>query len=246
MLSPARPLFCTNCGQPWPDPDAPWPRTCQPAPHAHPVLGAVEQLAQRVLGTLGCGKTTWKNLVPVAVLVVPLEDLPGQYLGVRRAIQPALGETVLPSGFMEAPPLPLDPGEAELHWLAEAARELKEEAGLDLNPAALRVLHVASAPSNPSNLLLFVEAPPACFRLVQARFVPNDEVSELVPLGPGSAIPWSTHRDALRAHADRVALHTELLLLRNLRDAVLVPHDRAGITEALHRLSVVQPTTRGA
>lgn len=179
LPSPAPHNRCRGCGTPWPDPAAPWPRTC----------------------LAGCGKTTWQNLTPVAVLVVPLEDVPGHYLGVRRAIQPALGATVCPSGFMEAPNFDPSRFPDTLHWADEAARELIEETGVFANSGQLSVFHVASAPGNPANLLLFVEAPPVSFEAARRAFVPNAEVSELVPLSSDSDVPWSTHRDALRRRA---------------------------------------------
>lgn len=155
----------------------PWPRTCS-----------------------SCDKTTWQNPIPVAVLLVPLTDHYGKYLGVRRAIQPALGQVVLPSGFMETPNTRLPPEQAERHWAYEAAREFEEETGTALNPNSLRLFSIANAPSNPANLLLFIEAPPMAFADILTRFVPNEEVSELVPISPDAPIPWSTHGDAMRAH----------------------------------------------
>lgn len=240
MPSPAPHTHCRGCGAPWPDPTAPWPRTCEVrgrGPLATLAAKVSPALATTLFGPPGCGKTTWQNLTPVAVVVVPLADLPGAYLGVRRAIPPALGHVVCPSGFMEAPTHdPLDP---QQHWLAEAARELHEETGIDLRTTDLRLLHVASAPSNPSILLLFVETPPVSFRLTRAKFTPNEEVSELVPLRPEDPIPWPTHRDALRIHADR-AQHTleQTNLPRAARRALEKGLHDPGLSMALQAIDV--------
>ena len=193
-MTPARPRHCTECGHPWPHaPHDPWPRTCQK-----------------------CNGTTWMNLIPVAVLVAPLYDIPGKYLGVRRAVPPAAGCTTCVSGFMEIPTGPLSTEEAEHHFQMEAARELLEETNLVVNPTSLKLLHVTSAATNPNNLLVFFETPPVHFAEALARFTPNAEVSELVALSPNDPIPWASHVEAMRLHAQRTADALELAELRLL------------------------------
>ena len=65
--------YCSYCGHPF-APDQPWPRRCE---HCHNV--------------------TFQNPLPVAVLLLPVDD---GVLVVRRAIQPRLGQLALPGGYI--------------------------------------------------------------------------------------------------------------------------------------------------
>ena len=49
----ARPICCMNCGHRWPDPKADWPRTCD-----------------------GCSCESFKNPLPVAVVIARKSKLP--------------------------------------------------------------------------------------------------------------------------------------------------------------------------
>ena len=95
-----------------------------------------------------CGTTTWDNPIPVVVVLVPVPG-PG-LLVVRRGIEPGAGLLALPGGFLEA----------HETWQEGAAREVREETGVELDPAALRPVTFASSSPRPNRVLLFVEAPP--------------------------------------------------------------------------------------
>jgi ADP-ribose pyrophosphatase YjhB (NUDIX family) len=112
-----------------------------------------------------CGNTSYLNPLPVAVLLQPVDD---GLLAVRRAIAP-VGGLALPGGFIEV-------GEA---WQAAAARELREEAGVRIDPAGIREVRVLSAPDG--TLLVFGLAPPLAERALPP-FTPSDEASERVIL----------------------------------------------------------------
>jgi ADP-ribose pyrophosphatase YjhB (NUDIX family) len=114
-----------------------------------------------------CGAQIWANPIPVAVVLVPVID--GERTGllvVRRAIPPA-GKLALVGGFVE---------EHE-SWQECAARELREEAGVEIDPAKLEPLWYASTEPRPNRLLLFSLAPPMRASELPA-FTPNTEASE--------------------------------------------------------------------
>lgn len=103
---------CSTCGAPYSTPE--WPRTCA-----------------------ACGATAYRNPLPVAVTLLPVEDADGTGLVViTRTIEPALGGVALPGGF-------IDFGE---DWRDAVVRELFEETGITA-PASEVVL--ADALSSP-------------------------------------------------------------------------------------------------
>jgi len=104
---------CSYCGAAY-LPDQPWPRTCP-----------------------NCGETTWRNPLPVSVLLLPIRYDDGGHDGVvvtRRAIEPAYGELCFPGGFLEYGEL----------WPEGAVRELDEETGLVASPDEVTLFDVQS------------------------------------------------------------------------------------------------------
>lgn len=77
-----------------------------------------------------CDCVVWRNPVPTAGVVVV--DGQGDVLLVRREHPPDAGEWAVPAGFLEHDELP-DEG---------AARELREETGVSVDPDALTLLDV--------------------------------------------------------------------------------------------------------
>ena len=109
---------CGHCGAPYGS-IAGWPRTC-PA----------------------CGEIAYRNPLPVAVALLPVHDERGTGLVViTRTIEPALGGTALPGGF-------IDHGE---DWRHAVVRELREETGIE---APQRDVRLADALSSPAGHLL--------------------------------------------------------------------------------------------
>lgn len=93
----------------------------------------------------GCDAISYVNPLPVSVLVLPVND---GVLVVRRAIPPRQGQLALPGGFIEQ----------DESWQAAAVRELREEAGIIVNPTELRLFDVLSAPDG--TVLIFGTALP--------------------------------------------------------------------------------------
>jgi 8-oxo-dGTP diphosphatase len=112
---------CGYCGNAYP-PGSPWPRVCP-----------------------NCGETTWRNPLPVGLVLVPVEmddDGPLGLILVRRDIEPARGQLCVPGGFIEF-------GET---WNEGAARELREETGL---PAIADDVALFDVQSTGAHILIF-------------------------------------------------------------------------------------------
>lgn len=137
-----------------------------------------------------CGTQTWANPIPVAVVLVPIVD--GDRTGllaVRRAIPPA-GKLALIGGFVE---------EHE-SWQACAAREVREEAGVEIEAARLEPLWYSSTEPRPNRILMFALAP-AMRAEELPPFTPNTEASERgIVLGPGEPLAFSLHEEAVRRY----------------------------------------------
>nr|WP_221475617.1 NUDIX domain-containing protein [Sphaerisporangium rubeum] len=80
-----------------------------------------------------CGNTSYLNPLPVAVMVLPVDD---GLLMVRRDVEPRRGLLALPGGF-------IDVGES---WQQAAVRELREETGVVVDAADVRLFDAVSAP----------------------------------------------------------------------------------------------------
>jgi ADP-ribose pyrophosphatase YjhB (NUDIX family) len=102
--------------------------------------------------TCGACKTqVWANPIPVAVALVPVTE--GERTGllvIRRAIPPAIGKLALVGGFLE---------EHE-SWQQGCTREVHEETGAVIDPAALVPMWYASSSPKPNRVLLFAVAAP--------------------------------------------------------------------------------------
>lgn len=145
-----------------------------------------------------CGAQTWANPIPVAVVLLPVTD--GARTGllvVRRAIPP-VGKLALVGGFIE---------EHEA-WQVCAARELREETGVAIDPGALEPLWFASSAPRPDRVLLFSLAP-AIDASALPPFIPSAEVSQRgIWFGPGAGGPddqlgFPLHAEAARAYFQR-------------------------------------------
>lgn len=144
---------CHCCGAKYAEPT--WPRVC-----------------------VGCGNTTWRNPIPVAVVLLPVDD---GLLMIRRGIEPKKGGLALPGGY-------IDLGET---WQQGAARELREETGIEVDPAELR--HVATlSPPDGGTVLIFGRASRRT-RDALPPFAPTAETTELVVARDTDQVAFPLH-----------------------------------------------------
>lgn len=154
---PSKNSHCSYCGAKFPEQE-PWPRRCS-----------------------SCGNTSFLNPLPVAVLLLPIDD---GALTVRRAIPPHVGALALPGGFINV-------GES---WQRAAARELEEETGIRCDPSLIEPFSVKSAPDG--TILIFGIAPAKTAQSLPP-FTPNDEVSECVVIRQPAQLAFPLHSEAL-------------------------------------------------
>ena len=87
-----------------------------------------------------CNNTSYKNPLPVAVLLLPVNS---GILLIKRGIAPRIGEWALPGGFI---------GDGE-SWQEAAARETLEETRVEVDPSNIFVFDVCSVVNGP--ILIF-------------------------------------------------------------------------------------------
>ena len=155
---------CPYCGHPF-EVDQAWPRTCA-----------------------ACGNTTFVNPLPVAVVLLPVED---GVLAVRRNIEPGKGQLALPGGYINR-------GES---WQQAGARELFEETGIIIRPQELREFRVKSAPDN--RILIVFGLAQAVWSAALPPLVPNEETQEICVLTAPQELAFSTHTEALREYFEQ-------------------------------------------
>lgn len=167
-VTPARHSHCSYCGERFSAES--WPRHCA-----------------------RCGSLTWRNPLPVVVLIQPVDD---GVLAVRRGINPGKGGVTLPGGFLET-------GEP---WRDALARELAEETGVTIDPAGIDIFLVETSyretsPTAPPDgaVLIFGVAPPLSAAQLPP-FTPNRETLERLILTGPVELAFSTHTTALRRY----------------------------------------------
>lgn len=135
-----------------------------------------------------CHNTTFLNPTPVAVILQPVGE---GLLVVRRGIEPGLGKLALPGGYIEL-------GES---WQTAAARELFEETGVRIDPAAIRLFDVHSA-ADAGVILIFGLAPPLSPADL-VPFEPTPEAAELVILMETAEMAFLLHQRVVAAYFDK-------------------------------------------
>ena len=157
-------LHCTSCGAAFTSEG--WPRTCE-----------------------ACGKTTWKNPTPVAVLLQP--STTGELLVIRRGIEPRKGHLALPGGYVDW----------EESWQAACARELAEETGVQIEAAGVELFDVLSPPDGRTVLIFGVAPPIAKEGLVE--FEASPETSERTWIGGPQEMAFPLHTQVVEAFFTR-------------------------------------------
>lgn len=153
--------FCSYCGAAYAV-DQPWPRVCAT-----------------------CGETTWRNPLPVAVALLPVDTDDGRgIVVVRRDIEPQRGMLSLPGGFIEY-------GEA---WRAGAVRELLEETTISADAEQVTLFDVHSAPSG--TLLVFGLLPVRPVAELPVSVATEESTGFEVVLAPRE-LAFSTHSQVL-------------------------------------------------
>lgn len=136
---------------------------------------------------LGCGETTWRNPLPCAVVIQPvlLERGGTGVVLVRRGIEPEIGKLALPGGYV-------DFGE---NWDEGGARELKEEVGIIVQPASLRLFRIRKS-THGRVMMIFGIGPPIA-EADLPPFVANEEVTERRIVTAPVKLAFLTHTEAL-------------------------------------------------
>lgn len=137
----------------------------------------------------------YKNPTPVAVLLVPVKmgEHTTRLLTVKRNIDPKIGMLALPGGYVN---------EGESIEIA-AARELKEETGLDVEPAHVGILYSRITPDN--KLLVFCDTPEFAADDIQDKFKLNDEVSAFRFVNSNAKnIAFPLHAEAIDFYFDNL------------------------------------------
>ena len=139
-----------------------------------------------------CGRATYSNPLPVSVVLLPIDD--NGLLLVKRAQEPGAGEWALPGGFIET-------GET---WQEAGAREVLEETGFAIDPAAIRLFDTRSAPDG--TLLVFGLAPPHSSAILPA-FKPSSETSAVTTAGGPRELAFSTHTETANRYWKETVCH---------------------------------------
>lgn len=139
-----------------------------------------------------CGRVSYRNPLPVVVVLIPVLDR-GGLLVIRRSVaaDPGFGQLALPGGFIDIN----DPT-----WQHAAARELREETGVELPPDAFTEFRVRSAPNG--TLLLFTLGRAVTSGALSA-FAGTNETSELAVIAEPQELAFPLHTEAARLWFER-------------------------------------------
>ncbi|MFC9298817.1 NUDIX domain-containing protein [Streptomyces sp. NPDC057011] len=162
MPAHPRDSHCSTCGAPYST--FTWPRDCT-----------------------ACGTTAYRNPLPVAIALLPVEEADGTGLVViTRTIEPALGGIALPGGF-------IDFGE---DWREAVVRELREETGITAPASEVTLADAMSSPAG--HLLLFGLLPPRPSSTLPAP-TPTNETTGWHTLRTPTDLAFPLHTQAAKS-----------------------------------------------
>ena len=134
-----------------------------------------------------CQNTTYRNPIPVAVAIVPVENQ--GVLCIQREIEPHKGQWALPGGFV-------DYGES---WQHAICREVKEETGINLQD--LTKIKLQQANSTPdARLILLFAITEAISKQELSNFQQNEEVRALKAISQPIDLAFPLHTSALKSY----------------------------------------------
>jgi 8-oxo-dGTP diphosphatase len=167
-------MFCVNCGHEW-DENPIFPKHCD-----------------------GCGRTHYRNPIPVVVCLVPAIDVRDEnkkqgVLVVRRTLRETAGHYALPGGYIDLN----DPS-----WREAASREIREETGYNISPETWSVFDLDTASDR--KLLVFVRADRYLLSWDGEGPPKNEETDELRVVTEPEELIFPTHTAALRKYFEGI------------------------------------------
>ena len=134
----------------------------------------------RLCANPACKMMVWANPIPVAVALVPVVH--GGRTGllvVRRGVEPRRGLLALVGGFVED----------HERWQDAAAREVREEVHVEIDPTTVRLFDCVSTEPRPNRILVFA----TCAPVAAADFPPfvanTESMARGVIFGPDGLDP---------------------------------------------------------
>jgi ADP-ribose pyrophosphatase YjhB (NUDIX family) len=131
-----------------------------------------------------CNNITFRNPIPVTIVLQPVGT---GVLTIRRGLPPRAGLLALPGGYIEL-------GES---WQDAGARELHEEAALEIDPSTINLLRVFSAPDG--TLIICGRTPPVAATAL-LPFTPSAEASERVILEAPAELAFALHTEIVATY----------------------------------------------
>lgn len=146
---------------------------------------------------LKCANITYSNPLPVVNTIVRVwKDLSATDFGfllIKRNIEPSKGTWAFPGGF-------IDQNET---FQQAAAREVKEETGLIIDPSGIDLFDVKTAKNG--NILIFNTTHRLSVYESDIKFIPNDEVSDIDIVYHPIELGFPTHTEVFKNYWEQLS-----------------------------------------